>query len=71
LFSEFSGGENSTINKVSSSGDCWFTIGNAFYWSVKVNGQTKNISNSKYFIKDGALLLKNLQTGKKMLYYKK
>lgn len=66
-----SGGGNSTIDKVSASGARWFTKGNIFYWRVKVNGQTKDVANSKYFIKDGALLLTDIQTGKKMLYYKK
>lgn len=66
-----SGGGNSTIDQVSASGARWFTKGNIFYWRVKVNGQTKDVANSKYFIKDGALLLTDIQTGKKMLYYKK
>jgi hypothetical protein len=66
-----SGGGNSTIEKVSASGARWFTKGNIFYWRVKVNGQFKDVPNSKYFIKDGALLLTDLQTGKKMLYYRK
>jgi hypothetical protein len=62
---------SSTIDKVSASGARWFTKGSIFYWRVNVNGQTKDIANSKYFIKDGALLLTDLQTGKKMLYYRK
>lgn len=66
-----SGGGNPTIDKVSASGARWFTKGNIFYWRVNVNGQTKDIANSKYFIKDGALLLTDIQTGKKMLYYRK
>lgn len=66
-----SGGGNSTIDQVSASGARWFTKGNVFYWRVKVNGQTKDVANSKYFVKDGALLLTDIQTGKKMLYYKK
>ena len=66
-----SGGGNSTIDQVSASGARWFTKANIFYWRVKVNGQTKDVANSKYFIKDGALLLTDIQTGKKMLYYKK
>lgn len=62
---------NSTIEKVRASGAKWFTKGNIFYWRVNVNGQTKDVANSKYLIKDGALLLTDIQTGKKLLYYRK
>jgi hypothetical protein len=66
-----SGTGNSTIEKVRASGARWFTKGNLFYWRVNVNGHTKDVANSKYFIKDGALLLTDIQTGKKLLYYRK
>ena len=65
------GGGNSAVDQVSASGARWFTKGNMFYWRVKVNGQIKDVANSKYYLEKGALLLTDLQSGKKKLYYKK
>ncbi|MDZ7934100.1 MAG: hypothetical protein U5M51_03860 [Emticicia sp.] len=65
-----SGGGNSAIAQVKAAGARWFTKGNILYWRVKVNGKVTDVPNSKYYIERGALLLTDVNTGKKMLYYK-
>ena len=65
-----SGGGNSAIAQVKAAGARWFTKGNILYWRVTVNGKVTDVPNSKYYIEKGALLLTDLNTGKKMLYYK-
>lgn len=65
-----SGGGNSAIAQVKAAGARWFTKGNILYWRVNVNGKITDVANSKYYIERGALLLTDVNTGKKMLYYK-
>lgn len=65
-----SGGGNSAIAQVKAAGARWFTKGNILYWRVTVNGKVTDVPNSKYYIEKGALLLTDVNTGKKMLYYK-
>lgn len=65
-----SGGGNSAIAQVKAAGARWFTKGNILYWRVNVNGKITDVPNSKYYIERGALLLTDVNTGKKMLYYK-
>ena len=65
-----SGGGNSAIAQVKAAGARWFTKGNILYWRVNVNGKVTDVPNSKYYIERGALLLTDVNTGKKMLYYK-
>lgn len=65
-----SGGGNSDIAQVKAAGARWFTKGNILYWRVNVNGKVTDVPNSKYYIERGALLLTDVNTGKKMLYYK-
>ncbi|WP_435356367.1 hypothetical protein [Emticicia sp. SJ17W-69] len=65
-----SGGGNSAIAQVKAAGAKWFTKGNILYWRVTVNGKTTDVANSKYYIERGALLLTDVNTGKKLLYYK-
>lgn len=65
-----SGGGNSAIAQVKAAGARWFTKGNILYWRVNVNGKITDVPNSKYYIEKGALLLTDVNTGKKMLYYK-
>lgn len=65
-----SGGGNSAIAQVKAAGARWFTKGNILYWRVKVNGKVTDVPNSKYYIERGALLLTDVNTGKKLLYYK-
>ncbi|MFY7910710.1 MAG: hypothetical protein ACOVO2_14185 [Emticicia sp.] len=65
-----SGGGNSDIAQVKAAGARWFTKGNILYWRVNINGKITDIANSKYYIEKGALLLTDVNTGKKMLYYK-
>lgn len=65
-----SGGGNSAIAQVKAAGARWFTKGNILYWRVIVNGKTTDVPNSKYYIERGALLLTDVNTGKKLLYYK-
>lgn len=65
-----SGGGNSAVAQVKAAGARWFTKGNILYWRVNVNGKITDVANSKYYIERGALLLTDVNTGKKMLYYK-
>lgn len=65
-----SGGGNSDIAQVKAMGARWFTKGNILYWRVNINGKITDVPNSKYYIEKGALLLTDVNTGKKMLYYK-
>jgi len=65
------GGGNQTIAQAKAAGARWFTKGNIFYWRINVNGKMTDVPNSKYYIERGALLLTDLKTGKKLLYYKK
>jgi hypothetical protein len=65
-----SGGGNSAIAQVKAAGARWFTKGNILYWRVNVNGKMTDVPNSKYYIERGALLLTDVNTGKKLLYYK-
>lgn len=65
-----SGGGNSAIAQVKAAGARWFTKGNILYWRVNVNGKVTDVPNSKYYIERGALLLTDVNTGKKLLYYK-
>lgn len=65
-----SGGGNAAIAQVKAAGARWFTKGNILYWRVNVNGKITDVANSKYYIERGALLLTDVNTGKKMLYYK-
>ncbi len=65
-----SGGGNSDIAQVKAMGARWFTKGNVLYWRVNINGKITDVPNSKYYIEKGALLLTDVNTGKKMLYYK-
>lgn len=65
-----SGGGNSAIAQIKAAGARWFTKGNILYWRVTVNGKTTDVANSKYYIERGALLLTDINTGKKLLYYK-
>lgn len=65
-----SGGGNSAVAQVKAAGARWFTKGNILYWRVNVNGKVTDVPNSKYYIEKGALLLTDVNTGKKMLYYK-
>jgi hypothetical protein len=65
-----SGGGNSAIAQVKAAGARWFTKGNILYWRVTVNGKTTDVANSKYYIERGVLLLTDINTGKKILYYK-
>lgn len=64
------GGGNKMIAEAKAAGARWFTKGNIFYWRLMVNGKVTDIANSKYYIEKGALLLTDLKTGKKLLYYK-
>jgi hypothetical protein len=64
------GGGNKMIAEAKAAGVRWFTKGNIFYWRLVVNGQLTDVANSKYYIEKGALLLTDLKTGKKQLYYK-
>jgi len=64
------GGSNKMIAEAKAAGARWFTKGNIFYWRLTVNGKVTDIANSKYYIEKGALLLTDLKTGKKLLYYK-
>ncbi|WP_337044906.1 hypothetical protein [Emticicia sp. 17c] len=65
------GGGNSAIAQVKAAGARWYTKDNIFYWRLWVNGKETDVPNSKYYIENGALLLTDLKTGKKLLYYKK
>jgi len=65
------GGGNKMIAEAKALGARWFTKDNIFYWRVLVNGKVTDVANSKYYIERGALLLTDLKTGKKQLYYKK
>lgn len=65
-----SGGGNSAIAQVKAAGARWFTKGNILYWRLNVKGKITDVPNSKYYIERGALLLTDVNTGKKMLYYK-
>ncbi|MBA4852617.1 hypothetical protein [Emticicia sp. BO119] len=64
-------GGNQMIAEAKALGARWYTKGNIFYWRLKINGKVTDIANSKYYIEKGALLLTDLKTGKKQLYYKK
>lgn len=65
-----SGGGNAAIAQVKAAGARWFTKGNILYWRFIVNGKTNDVANSKYYIERGVLLLTDVNTGKKLLYYK-
>lgn len=65
-----SGGGNLDIAQVNAAGARWFTKGNILYWRLTINGKTTDVANSKYYIERGALLLTDLNNGKKLLYYK-
>ncbi len=65
-----SSGGNSDIAQVKAAGARWFTKGNILYWRVNVNGKITDVPNSKYYIEKDALLLTDVNTGKKKLYYK-
>ncbi|GAB3510858.1 hypothetical protein [Emticicia fontis] len=65
------GGGNKMIAEAKAMGARWYTKGNIFYWRLTVNGKMTDVANSKYYIEKGALLLTDLKTGKKQLYYKK
>jgi hypothetical protein len=65
------GGGNKMIAEAKAFGARWFTKDNIFYWRLLVNGKVTDVANSRYYIERGALLLTDLKTGKKQLYYKK
>lgn len=65
------GGGNQTIAQLKALGARWFTKGNIFCWRITVNGKTTDVENSKYYTENGALLMTDLQTGKKTLYQRK
>lgn len=62
---------NKMIAEAKALGARWYTKDNLFYWRLLVNGKVTDVANSKYYIERGALLLTDLKTGKKQLYYKK
>ena len=65
------GGGNKMIAEAKALGARWYTKDNIFYWRLLVNGKVTDVANSKYYIERGALLLTDLKTSKKQLYYKK
>ncbi|RFS13931.1 hypothetical protein [Emticicia sp. C21] len=65
------GGGNQMIAEAKALGARWYTKDKTFYWRLLVNGKVTDVANSKYYIERGALLLTDLKTGKKQLYYKK
>lgn len=65
------GGGNKMIADAKALGARWYTKDNLFYWRLIINGKVTDVANSKYYIERGALLLTDLKTGKKQLYYKK
>ncbi|GAB3948618.1 hypothetical protein GCM10028805_23470 [Spirosoma harenae] len=48
----------------------WFTKGNVFYIRLNVNGKWQDVPSANYYIENGKVLLTDLKTGKKTLYYK-
>lgn len=62
---------NKMIAEAKALGARWYTKDNLFYWRLLVNGKVTDVANSKYYIERGALLLTDLKTGRKQLYYKK
>ncbi|GAB3998481.1 hypothetical protein GCM10028807_46300 [Spirosoma daeguense] len=66
-----SGGGNSQLYaQLAAAGARWFTKGNLFYVRLKVNGQMQDVPSSKYYVENGKVLITDLKTGKKILYYK-
>lgn len=65
------GGGNKMIAEARAAGARWYTKGNIFYWRLVIDGKMTDVANSRYYIEKGALLLTDLKTGKKQLYYKK
>lgn len=64
------GGGNKMIAEVKAAGARWHTKGNIFYWRLLIDGKATDVANSKYYIEKRALLMTDLKTGKKLLYYK-
>ena len=63
-------GGNSAVAQVKAADARWFTKGNILYWRVAINEKVNDVPNSKYYIERGALLLTDIKSGKKLLYYK-
>ncbi|MVM37964.1 hypothetical protein GO730_10785 [Spirosoma sp. HMF3257] len=64
------GGDAALYTKLAAAGARWFTKGNLFCVRLRVNGQMQDVPSSKYYVENGKLLITDLKSGKKTLYYK-
>ncbi|QIP13425.1 hypothetical protein G8759_12695 [Spirosoma aureum] len=68
---ESSGGGNANLfAQLAAAGAKWFTKGNLVYIRLQVNNQTQDVPASKYYVENGKMLITDLKSGKKTLYYK-
>jgi hypothetical protein len=68
---ESSGGGNANLfAQLAAAGARWFTKGNQVYIRLQVNNQTQDVPASKYYVENGKMLITDLKSGKKTLYYK-
>ncbi|GAB4037267.1 hypothetical protein GCM10028809_51850 [Spirosoma gilvum] len=66
-----SGSGNSQVYaQLAAAGARWFTKGNLFCLRLKVNGQMQDVPSARYYVENGKVLITDLKTAKKTLYYK-
>lgn len=56
--------------QLAAVGARWFTKGNLFCVRLRVNGQMQDVPSAKYYVENGKLLITELKSSRKTLYYK-